>query len=115
LHIFGKLFIIVTILKDRHPVTYFYYFIVCKMKKTFLVLSMAAMLMTGMAGMVSAQDQPKPKKDTVNMDTNAKPTFYYAEEEKDASKSGIPTVAIVAGIAVIVAVGAFLVLRKKKA
>ena len=48
-----------------------------------------------------AQEQPKPKKDTVNIDTDAKPTFYYAEEEAAKSKGGIPVVAIIAGVAVV--------------
>ena len=85
------------------------------MKKTVLAMSVGAMLLAGGLRMAAAQDQPKPKKDTVNMDTDAKPTFYYAEDEKAKSKSGFPVVAIIAGAVVVVAAGAFLVLRKKKA
>ena len=83
------------------------------MKKSILVFSMATLLLAGGLKVVMAQEQPKPKKDTVNIDTDAKPTFYYAEDETK-SKGGIPTVAIIAGVAVVVAVGAFFLLKKKK-
>ena len=57
------------------------------MKKSILVFSMASLMLAGSLKTAVSQDQPKPKKDTVNIDTDAKPTFYYAEEEKQASKS----------------------------
>jgi hypothetical protein len=84
------------------------------MKKSILVFSMASLLFAGSLKVAVAQDQPKPKKDTVNIDTDAKPTFYYAEEEAAKSKGGVPVIAIIAGVAVVIAVGAFLVLKKKK-
>jgi LPXTG-motif cell wall-anchored protein len=84
------------------------------MKKSVLVLSMISLLVAGSLRSAIAQDQPKPKKDTVNIDTDAKPTFYYAEEEKSKSKGGIPVAAIIAGAAVVIGAGAFFVLRKKK-
>jgi hypothetical protein len=84
------------------------------MKKSILVISMAFLLLAGGLKIVSAQEQPKPKKDTVNIDTDAKPTFYYAEDEASKSKSKFPTIPVVGGVVVLVAVGAFLVLRKKK-
>ena len=84
------------------------------MKKSFLVISLGLMLLAGAVKQSVAQDQPKPKKDTVNIDTDAKPTFYYAEDEKAKSKGGVPVVAIVAGAVVVVAAGAFFFLRKKK-
>jgi cobalamin biosynthesis Mg chelatase CobN len=84
------------------------------MKKSILVFSMATLLLAGVMNVAAAQEQPKPKKDTVNIDTDAKPTFYYAEEEAGKSKSGIPTVAIIAGVAVVAAVGAFFILKKRK-
>jgi hypothetical protein len=83
------------------------------MKKSILVFLLTTLLFAGGLKVVVAQEQPKPKKDTVNIDTDAKPTFYYAEEESKA-KSGIPTIAIIAGAAVVVAVGAFFILKKKK-
>jgi LPXTG-motif cell wall-anchored protein len=83
------------------------------MKKTALILSMAMILLAG--NVATAQDQPKPKKDTVNIDTDAKPTFYYAEEdEATESKGKTTTIVIIAGVAVILAGGFFLMLRKKK-
>lgn len=84
------------------------------MKKAILVFSMASLLFAGSIRVAVSQDQPKPKKDTVNIDTDAKPTFYYAEEEAAKSKGGIPTIAIIAGVAVVVAAGAFFILKKKK-
>jgi len=84
-----------------------------KMKKIALILSFAAMMMT--ANFAVAQDQPKPKKDTVNIDTDAKPTFYYAEDESAAeSKGNTTTIIIIAGIVVILAGGLFYVMKKKK-
>ena len=84
------------------------------MKKSILVFSMAALLLAGGLKTAVSQDQPQPKKDTVNIDTDAKPTFYYAEEEKPESKSGFPTIAVGAGVAVFVALGIIIILRKKK-
>lgn len=84
------------------------------MKKSVLVISMVSLLAAGTLNVGVAQDQPKPKKDTVNIDTDAKPTFYYAEDEAAKSKGGIPVVAIIAGAAVILGAGAFFMLRKKK-
>ncbi|MBK7712452.1 MAG: hypothetical protein IPJ37_16945, partial [Bacteroidales bacterium] len=83
------------------------------MKKSVLVFSMASLLLAGSLKVSVAQDQPKPKKDTVNIDTDAKPTFYYAEEEAAKSKGGIPVIAIIGGVAVIVAAGAFFIFKKK--
>lgn len=82
------------------------------MKKIVLTLSLAIMFMA--SNMISAQEQPKPKKDTVNIDTDAKPTFYYAEEDAKESKGGVATIAIIAGVVVILGGGFFLVMRKKK-
>jgi LPXTG-motif cell wall-anchored protein len=84
------------------------------MKRTILVISMASLLIAGGLNVAVSQDQPKPKKDTVNIDTDAKPTFYYAEEEAAKKKGGIPVVAIIAGAAVVLGAGAFFMLRKKK-
>jgi hypothetical protein len=84
------------------------------MKKSILIISMASLLIAGSLKTVTAQEQPKPKKDTVNIDTDAKPTFYYAEDEASKSKSKFPVVPVVGGVVVVAAVGAFLVLRKKK-
>lgn len=83
------------------------------MKKIVLIFSIAMLLMA--VNVVSAQDQPKPKKDTVNIDTDARPTFYYAEEDEAAeSKGNTTTIAIIAAVVVVLATGFFFVLKKKK-
>jgi len=83
------------------------------MKKYILILSIAAFMMT--ADFAFAQEQPKPQKDTVNIDTDAKPTFYYAEEdEPTGSKGNTTTIAVIAGVAVILAGGFFLLMKRKK-
>jgi LPXTG-motif cell wall-anchored protein len=86
------------------------------MKKTLIALSLFAVLFLGGMKLATAQEQPKGQKDTVNMDTNAKPEFYYAvEDEKKSSKSGSGiTIAAVAGTFVVVGVAGFFLLRKKK-
>jgi hypothetical protein len=89
------------------------------MKKSVLLFSVTTLLLLGSLTMLQAQEQPAPKKDTVNMDTNAKPQFYYAvEDEKAGAKggSGISTglIAIIAGSLVVVGGVAFYFLRKKK-
>jgi hypothetical protein len=90
------------------------------MKKTLMIISLSATLVFSGLSFVSGQEQPKPQKDTVNMDTKAKPTFYYAtEDEKTASEKGkgknsAGTIAIIAGNVVIFGAAAFFLLKKKK-
>ena len=84
------------------------------MKKSILVISMASLFILGGLNMAFSQEQPKPKKDTVNIDTDAKPTFYYAEEEKQASKSNTATIGIIAGAVVVAGAAAYFLLKKKK-
>lgn len=83
------------------------------MKKSILVFSMTLLLIVSGLRIAVAQDQPKPKKDTVNMDTNAKPTFYYPVEDEKKGLSGT-TIGIIAGAVVVVAGVAFFLLKKKK-
>jgi LPXTG-motif cell wall-anchored protein len=83
------------------------------MKKSVLAFSMALLLLPGYLNVAVAQEQPKPKKDTVNMDTNAKPTFYYPVEDEKKGMSGT-TIGIIAGAVVVVAGVAFFLLKKKK-
>jgi LPXTG-motif cell wall-anchored protein len=83
------------------------------MKKTVLAFSMTLLLIVSGLRITVAQDQPKPKKDTVNMDTNAKPTFYYRVEDEKKGMSGA-TIGIIAGAVVVVAGVAFFLLKKKK-
>ena len=84
------------------------------MKKSILVFSMTLLLILSGLTVAAGQEQPKPKKDTVNMDTNAKPTFYYPVEDDKKGKGPIVTIAIVAGAVIVVGAGAFFVLKKKK-
>jgi LPXTG-motif cell wall-anchored protein len=86
------------------------------MKRSVLVFSMTALLLVSGVRIATAQEQPAPKRDTVNMDTDAKPTFYYAtEEEKSASKGGsTATIAIIAGAVVVIGAAGFFLLKKKK-
>ena len=86
------------------------------MKRSVLVFSMFSLLVIGGMNIAYAQEQPAPKKDTVNMDTEAKPTFYYAtEDEKTSDKKGSgATIAIIAGAVVVVAGAGFFLLKKKK-
>ena len=86
-----------------------------KMKKLFLVLSMIILFLTGSVSMVLAQEQPKPKKDTVNMDTDAKPTFFYAaEDEKSESKGSAVKITVIAGAVVIISAAGFFLIKRKR-
>jgi LPXTG-motif cell wall-anchored protein len=85
------------------------------MKKSVLVFLMTSFLFLGGMKMATAQEQPKPKKDTVNMDTDAKPKFYYAaEDEKSGAKGSSVKIAIIIGAVVLVGGGGFFLLKKKK-
>ena len=89
------------------------------MKKSVLLFSAITLLFLGSMNIVKAQEQPAPKKDTVNMDTDAKPQFYYAVEDEKAeakggSKSSTTLIVIVAGVIVIVGGVVFFLLKKKK-
>jgi hypothetical protein len=88
------------------------------MKKAVLVLSLTGILFISGFGFARAQEKPKPKKDTVNMDTDAKPVFYYAVEDEKAkgpAKGGsTATIVMICGAVVIVSVVVFFLLKKKK-
>ncbi len=86
------------------------------MKRSVLVFSMLSLLVIGGMNTANAQEQPAPKKDTVNMDTEAKPTFYYTTEDEKTSdnKGSGATIAIIAGAVVVVAGAGFFLLKKKK-
>jgi len=84
------------------------------MKKSVLVFSMTLLLVFSGLSLVMGQQQPKPKKDTVNMDSNAKPTYYYPVEDDKKVKSSVATIAIIVGAVVIVGGAAFFLLKKKK-
>jgi hypothetical protein len=90
------------------------------MKKLALTLSLSLIL--AISGLIPAvaQEQPKPQKDTVNLDTDAKPTQYYAvEDEKTEADKGVPksSAVIIIGIAagvIIIGGVVFFLLKKKK-
>ena len=88
------------------------------MKKAILVFSMTSLLLISGLNMAIAQEQPKPKKDTVNMDTDAKPQFYYPVEDEKAAgsskKGNTTTIVIIAGAVVVAGVAGFFLLKKKK-
>jgi LPXTG-motif cell wall-anchored protein len=90
------------------------------MRKSVLVFSMTSLLLPGGMNIAIAQEQPKPKKDTVNMDTDAKPTFYYPVEDDKSKAKGSSvkgstvTIAIIAGAVVLVGAAGFFLLKKKK-
>ncbi len=89
------------------------------MKKALLTLSLATLFAFGALTPSFSQDQPKPQKDTVNIDTDAKPTTYYDIEDDDSSASGkekgsAGTIAIIIGAVVVVGAVAFFLLKKKK-
>jgi LPXTG-motif cell wall-anchored protein len=85
------------------------------MRKSVLMFSMTSLLLLGNMNIGIAQEQPKPKKDTVNMDTDAKPTFYYAaEDDKKEAKGNSATIGIIIGAVVVAGAAGFFLLRKKK-
>ena len=84
------------------------------MKKSILVFSISLLLIMSGLSMVKAQEAPKPKKDTVNMDTSAKPQVYYpVEDEKSKGISGA-TIGIIIGAVIVVGSAGFFLLKKKK-
>jgi hypothetical protein len=90
------------------------------MKRSALLIAMTVLLFAGSFMHASGQDQPKLKKDTVNMDTYAKPKFYYAVEDekggakKAAHKNSAAVIGIIAGVVVVAGITGFFLLRKKK-
>lgn len=98
------------------------------MKRTILFFVMAFLLF--LAGLnLKAQDQPvprgdtavsqpAPKKDTVNMDTHAKPEAYYDIEDeesmqKEGKGSGSTVIIVIAAVIVIGGIALILMRRKK--
>lgn len=80
------------------------------MKKSIIRLALAMVLMLNIAAIAVAQ-QAGATKDTVNADKAAKPVFYQANEEE--TKSGVNPIFYAIG-GVVLAAGAFILLRKKK-
>jgi len=89
------------------------------MKKAILILSLSVVLLLTGLTMAFAQEVPQPQKDTVNIDTDAKPTFYYAVEDEESAeeakgKSSTGLMAIIAGAVIVVGGVVLFLLRKKK-
>jgi LPXTG-motif cell wall-anchored protein len=86
------------------------------MKRTISFIAALMMLMATVSA--TAQEQPAPKKDTVNMDTYAKPEKFYdieddaTEESKGGNSSVI--IAIVAGVVVVAGAAGYFLTKKKK-
>ena len=81
------------------------------MKKSIIRLALAMILMLNIAAFAVAQQAAIPK-DTINADKAAKPVFYQANEE-ETSKGGVNPIFYAIG-GVVLAAGAFILLRKKK-
>jgi LPXTG-motif cell wall-anchored protein len=84
------------------------------MKRLVLVFSMTALMLINGISLLNAQDQPSGHKDTVNMDTYAKPVEYYATEDENSGGNTALTVGIIAGAVIVVGGAAFFILKKKK-
>lgn len=88
------------------------------MKKSVLVFLMSFLLLIGGMSVLRAQEQPAPKKDTVNMDTYAKPEVYYDVEDDKANQpaenKGNSSTIIIVVVAVVVIGGAAYFFTKKK-
>jgi LPXTG-motif cell wall-anchored protein len=88
------------------------------MKKSILAITFSVMLIISGLTAINAQEQPAPQKDTVNMDTDAKPTQYYdIEDEKvetGKEDSNPVLIALIAGAVIVVGGVAFFLLKKKK-
>lgn len=90
------------------------------MKKSLITVLIAIALTIGGMLPVIAQEQPEPQKDSVNMDTEAKPTQYY-DVEDDKSEAGgksksspFLTIGIVCAVLVVGSVVYFISKKKKK-
>lgn len=75
---------------------------------------MSLLLLVSGAALLKAQEQPTPKKDTVNMDTNAKPEFYYKVEDEATGKKGSSSMVIIIAVAVVVVAGVVVMVTRKK-
>jgi LPXTG-motif cell wall-anchored protein len=89
-----------------------------KMKRLLAAVFFGSLILISGNSFAAIQDEPKPKKDTVNMDTNAKPEkFYEIEDEGTESSSGkgssTAIILIAAGV-VVAGAAVFMMTRKKK-
>lgn len=86
------------------------------MRRSVLTIVFLFAVLFGGLSFLNAQDQPAPKKDTVNMDTYAKPEFYYATEDEGEMEDGkgANTTVIVIAVAVIVVAGVVVMAARKR-
>ncbi len=86
------------------------------MKKAVLMFTVVLLLLIGGIGLAFAQEKPAPQKDTVNIDTDAKPEFYYAveDEKSDAGSGNTGLIIGIAGGVVVLGIAGYFLLRKKK-
>lgn len=90
------------------------------MRKKIIILSLTVMLAFAGFSTALSQEVPDPQQDTVNMDTDAKPTFYYAVEDEESlseeasGKNSAGLIVIIVGAVIIIGGGAVLIFRKKK-
>jgi LPXTG-motif cell wall-anchored protein len=90
------------------------------MKKSIFALLFSLVLVTSGVVPAIAQEQPKPVKDTINMDTEATPMQYYeveddkSEADKGTGKSANGIIVIIVGAILVVGAAAFFLLNKKK-
>jgi LPXTG-motif cell wall-anchored protein len=87
------------------------------MKRTISLIAAIMLLIATVS--VTAQEQPAPKKDTVNMDTYAKPEKFYEIEDDTAGETGKGgstgvIIAVVAGVIVIAGAAGYFLTRKKR-
>jgi LPXTG-motif cell wall-anchored protein len=83
------------------------------MKKAVFVCSILGMLFLGSQGIAFAQDEKSEKKDSVSID-DADPIYYDAEEDSDTGSGSPGTILAIAGAALVVGLGTFYFLKKKK-
>lgn len=88
------------------------------MKKSVFVFLVSVLLIIGGMNFLNAQEQPAPKKDTVNMDTDAKPEVFYAIEDEESAKSeksgNTTTIVLIAGAIIVIGGAAYFLTKKKK-
>lgn len=84
-----------------------------KMKKAVSIVFILGMLVLGSLNTLVAQDEQTERKDTISVD-NSDPVFYDAEEESESDASGNGTILAIVGGVVVVGIGAFFLLKKKK-
>jgi len=89
------------------------------MKKSLLTIIIAVAFAIGGMIPAAAQEQPEVQKDSVNMDTEAKPTQYYDVEDDKAeaggeSKSSVGLIIGIVGAVLVLGSVVYFISKKKK-